>query len=173
MSGPSAELECSLSHSPDPGPKEKTMFRRLLVALDDSEHARQALTEAIDLARANNAKLTVMTVAPQASDWVLGGGLGFAPAVNLDQLSEESDRSHRALLDRAVAAVPEEIPVVTILGRGPAATAIVDEASSGGYDLIVMGSRGRGELRSLLLGSVSHRVLQTTPLPVLVAHAPA
>jgi nucleotide-binding universal stress UspA family protein len=144
------------------------VFRRLLVAIDSSPDARRALEEAIDLARTNSARLTVMNVAPEPADWALAG---YPAPVSLVDLTERTDRNHRSLLDRAVATVPHDVPVTKVLSRGAAGSRIVDEASAGHHDLVVMGSRGRGELRSLLLGSVSHRVLQASPIPVLVVHA--
>jgi nucleotide-binding universal stress UspA family protein len=145
------------------------MFCRILVASDSSAHARQALAEAIDLARTNNATLTVMTVMPTTNPWLLGGGY-YVP-VNLDELNEQAERNHRRTLDAAVARVPGDLPVTAVLRCGPAGPAIVDQVRAGEHDLVVLGSRGRGELRALLLGSVSHHVLQSSSAAVLVIHA--
>jgi nucleotide-binding universal stress UspA family protein len=146
------------------------MFHRLLVAYDDSSHAERALTTAIGLAQANHAELTVMTVCPDVHDMVLGYA---APAADFNDIRHELELGFHAMLDAAIATVPADLPVKKILGRGDPARSIVEQARLGNHDLIVMGSRGRGDLRSLFLGSVSHHVLQSSPIPVLVVRAPS
>lgn len=145
------------------------MFCRPLVAIDSSTPAERALTEAIQLARANSAALTIMTVVPSPSAWGLGGG--FDVPVDIGQLNQQTEHGYRTMLAAAVESVPYDLPVTSVLKHGPAGPAIVEQASAGAHDLIVMGSRGRSGLRSLLLGSVSHHVLQASPVPVLIVHA--
>jgi nucleotide-binding universal stress UspA family protein len=149
------------------------MFFRLLVAFDSSPHAERALAEAIDLARTTNAKLTVMTVVPETSN--PGAAMGVVGAMGPGYVGPVADRQLEAhclkALNDAVEGVPRDLPVSKVVGRGDAAVAIVAEVERGGHDLVVMGSRGHGDLRSLLLGSVSHHVLHASPVPVLVVHA--
>jgi nucleotide-binding universal stress UspA family protein len=146
------------------------VFRNILVAIDGSAHAARALREATDLAQLGNATLTVMTSVPDASAWLLTGA-GFGGAMDYEALAEETEREYRALLDGAVEQVPSDLPVTKLLTHGRPGARILEQFAKGRHDLIVMGSRGRGEVRSLLLGSVSHEVLNASQGAVLIVHA--
>jgi nucleotide-binding universal stress UspA family protein len=147
------------------------VFRNILVAIDGSDHAERALREAADLARDTGGALTIATVVPELSALALGGG--FAPApVEFDSVHKDLVREYQQLLADANEKVPGELNPQTVLLEGRPAHAIVQQVKAGGHDLVVMGSRGRGELRAMVLGSVSHEVLHASPVPVLVVHIP-
>jgi nucleotide-binding universal stress UspA family protein len=147
------------------------MFHRILVAIDGSEHAQRALSEAIDLAKLAHAKLTVISVHQRPSTLLVGGPV--VPPIDLAGLEAAVEREHEQLLGRAIEQVPQEVSVVKVLAEGPPAPAIVAQARKDDSDLIVLGSRGRGEMASMLLGSVSHQVLQRSGVPVLIVHVEA
>jgi nucleotide-binding universal stress UspA family protein len=142
------------------------MFRRILVAFDGSPHAHAALAEAIELAQKDHGWLTVIAVVPDPGLWL---GAATEVPVNLGGSPDETTEEYQRALDRAVQLVPADVPVTTLLRRGAPSRAILAEAREHQHDLIVIGSRGRGGLRSLLLGSVSHAVLRSSPVPVLVS----
>lgn len=142
------------------------MFRNILVAIDGSPHADQALMDAIDLAESEHARLTVFTavVPPPAVAYF---GAGGAVAV----LAQDAEAKAQGVLLRAVASVPADVSVTTVLTTQPVIRALLRQIEDGDHDLVIMGSRGRGAVRSALLGSVSHAVLHHSPVPVLIVHA--
>jgi nucleotide-binding universal stress UspA family protein len=152
-------------------PNGRQVFRRPLVAFDGSSHAEAALAQATEMVQASNGRLSIITVVPEPSLWALGGTY-WAP-LDVGVIGREVERGYQSLLDAAVEAVPAEVPVTKILQSGLAGPAIVSEVTRTCPDLVVMGSRGRGGLHSLLLGSVSRYVLQRSPVPVLVVHLSA
>lgn len=148
------------------------MFLRLLVAIDGSAHATRALAEAVDLARTNRATLTIMSTVPDMSSWLLTGS-SYGGSLDFEALASETEREYQQLLDRAIDALPQDVSVTKILTHGRPAERILEQLRTGHHDLVVMGSRGRGDIRSLLLGSVSHQVLNASPTPVLIVHGDA
>jgi nucleotide-binding universal stress UspA family protein len=142
------------------------MFLALLVALDRSPRTRSVMPEAIALARSTNARITLLTVVREPIEWVAAGDLNLVTE-RTEQL-RQLETSAQETLEAALAAVPLDVSVTTLLKHGSPGPTIVNVAAAGGHDLIVMGSRGRGELRSLLFGSVCHHVLQCSEVPVLV-----
>jgi nucleotide-binding universal stress UspA family protein len=142
------------------------VFLNLLVAVDGSAHADRALEEAVDLARAQRSRITLISVASRTA-WRFMAG----PYTGLLPTQEDADRVAQETLRAAAARLDDDMPVTTVVGQGAAAAAIIRRASEGAHDLIVMGSRGRGGAAAALLGSVSHSVLNHSHVPVLIVHA--
>lgn len=143
------------------------MFRNILVSVDGSQHAERALSEAIDIAVANCARLTILTAIPKSPTWMCASLAVPAPPPLDRELERESQQIVRAAEQR----VPDSVPVTTIVTRRPIRDALQARITEGHHDLLVVGSRGRGALTSSLLGSVSHHALNHSPIPVLVVHA--
>jgi nucleotide-binding universal stress UspA family protein len=143
------------------------MFHNILVAVDGSADAEQALTQAIDLAESEHSRLTLLTSVqrPRATANFVMSGQVYA------QMDADARSCAEAVLRRERDRVPEDLPVTTILTDQPIRVALIEQIEHGRHDLIAMGSRGRGAVRATLLGSVSHYVLHHSPIPVLIVHA--
>jgi len=140
-------------------------YRSILVPIDDSLHAQVALAHAAGLARRDGARLTLIhAIAPR--DPVCLPGHYVIPR----QLPETEEKAEE-LLQEAAATVPADFSVSTVIRRGPPAWEILRRVEAAEHDLVVMGSRGRGPARALLLGSVSRVVGKRCPVPVITIHA--
>jgi nucleotide-binding universal stress UspA family protein len=143
------------------------MFRNILVALDGSPDSDQALMQAIDLAYSEHARLTLFSavVTPPAVAYLAVTGSVVA------QLLRDAAANTDAVLRRALEQVPDAVSVSSVRSTEPVRDALLDQISAGNYDLVVMGSRGRGAVRAALLGSTSHHVLHHSAVPVLIVRA--
>jgi nucleotide-binding universal stress UspA family protein len=127
------------------------MFRSILVAVDGSPAATCALKEAVDIARSEGARLTLISVAK-------------VPPLPMGY-------SAREVLEEAEELIPDDVPFSSVVGHGPAPVAILNRVNAACHDLVVMGSRGLGPAGAFLLGSVSRAVVAQSPVPVLVTRA--
>jgi nucleotide-binding universal stress UspA family protein len=148
-------------------PEENVVFFNILILVGGSPDADEALSQAIDVADSEHSRLTLLTsvVAPPVT--VYFGGAGAAMAGAIESAGAEADRVLRHARDR----VPAHLPVTTVLTDQPIRRAVIRQIEQGHHDLVVMGSRGRGAVRSALLGSVSRYVLHHSLAPVLIVHA--
>jgi nucleotide-binding universal stress UspA family protein len=141
------------------------MFRNILVAYDGSPTSRSALAQAYQLAQAEDADVTVVTVAPTVAP------LAMLAPYSVEGLRTELEQWARTKLDEAKAAAPEGLTVRTVDRNGHVGDEIVAEIESGDYDLVVLGSRGHGRLTTEILGSVNNHVHYHTDVPTLTIDA--
>jgi nucleotide-binding universal stress UspA family protein len=134
------------------------------VGYDGEAESKLALSDAIELARAASAPVKLVTVA-QPSPIVFGKGAGAGQGRHeLDQAIHDMMRER---LDAALGAAPEDPKVSGTLVEGDPAEALKQIGVEDG-GVLVLGSRGYGPLRRVLLGSVSTKLLRSAPCPVIV-----
>lgn len=143
------------------------MFKKILVPVDGSALSMEAVRKAAALAERFESDLTILNVVvTPAQSPMVDPGLMIIPAQLITALEDEG----RRILAQAQKEVPAGIAVNTEQKTGHPAQVIIELAAAGGYDLIILGSRGLGEIRGYLLGSISDRVSHHAPCSVLIVH---
>jgi len=136
------------------------MMKNILVPVDGSEGADRAIEKAVMLAEICGAKLNFLYVA-NINQLAIN-------AVLSDAILDSVTKAGNVILDRALEIVPAGVAKESFSDTGSPAVVILDFAETNDIDLIVMGSRGLGVVKGVLLGSVSQYVVEQSKCPVLV-----
>jgi len=136
------------------------MFDNILLAYDGSEHSRRAAQIAGNLARQQ----------PHPGIWVVvvADPIPEVGEPQFSQLIETRKLAAQQSVNEAKQLIGEGVEVRQEILFGSAAESVITVAETRNCDLIVIGSRGPGPLRALLLGSQAQKVVSMAPCPVLV-----
>jgi len=165
------ELPALLIRPDDGEPSaDEPQFGHVLVATDGSDAARAATEEAVRIARAFEAKLTLVRVVSVPA----GLSSPYIPHAALLDREATQEREDQALefLDQQAAELAGEASVETRVVRAyHPARGILDAISETGCDLVALGTHRRTRLARVVLGSVADKVVRASPVPVLVGHS--
>jgi nucleotide-binding universal stress UspA family protein len=139
------------------------MFHRILVAIDDSTAARAALQRAVELVEAGHGRLGLLSSAPNPPPLPLGP---VVLPVSYRQLDQDLLRWAQRNVEEAAGLVPEDIPVTKLVTRGAPGRAVLRQARTGYWDLIVVGQAHR----RFHIARVGDWLNRHSPTPVLVVH---
>lgn len=139
------------------------MYQRILVLVDGSAHALNAVKTAKWIAKSagQNARVTLLHVNPTITMNEVALGVD-----NLDRRQEEEGR--KILEEASQILAGAQLQYESEYSFGNPDKIICEKAKEGNFDLIVMGSRGLGLFKEILIGSVSHNVIQDAHCPVLI-----
>ncbi|MEW5920840.1 MAG: universal stress protein [Bacillota bacterium] len=137
---------------------------KMLVATDGSEHSLKTLSEACNIALALNADVTVITVIEELHYTEYVFHLQTAEKMKV----EYWERAQK-ILDQAEKIFQDKgIKVKKIIAKGHPAEMICQTAAKENANLVIVGSRGLGGIKELLLGSVSNRVAHCVKSHVMI-----
>lgn len=136
-------------------------MKKILAAVDGSSTSLHAAKKALELAGAMKAELTLIHVTPPM---LMPGELPFTPALDM----REAELARGAATLAEVAKSLEQPNIKTLNLRGPPAELIADAAEQDGFDLVVVGNKGRGAVSRVFLGSVADRLVHICRRPIMV-----
>jgi nucleotide-binding universal stress UspA family protein len=142
--------------------------RPIVVAVDGSPAANQAVAVALDLASAQTAKVVFIHFSPIAATLLEAAPDRGPSHEGIEAADDVLRAAARKAEERGIAF---ELEILDERGTGDIAASLAGIAEGRGASLVVVGSRGRGAIAGAVLGSVSHGLLRASRVPVLVAHA--
>jgi len=149
-------------------------MEKILVAHDGSAYGERALDFAIDLAQHHKAALTILHVQSDLGRSKIPPELErFEQVEHIYMTEREILRGNAEQILQDAVNAARRAGVENVEGErqeGDPTRRILDCAKSKKCDMMVLGSRGLGDVKGLLLGSVSHKVLQAAPCTCVVVH---
>jgi nucleotide-binding universal stress UspA family protein len=141
------------------------MYNKFLIPVDGSERSQKAVEEGIKMASKVGGRVTIYHVVPDYNVFVNYDHTGIAYKSFINEL----ERQGREILEDTQKKYSEYgVITETKLARGNPVQEICNEAKEGCYDIIVMGSRGLGDVFGFFLGSVSSKVVRHADCSVLI-----
>jgi nucleotide-binding universal stress UspA family protein len=135
------------------------MFKHILVAIDGSDYSHEVLPAAVEIAKKFDSEIFVLHASEHDR--------GRAVVYSLETPAAATMMVANAVEQLRGAGLVAKGKLVDV-AAGHVAKAIVETAKANGIDLIVMGSRGLSDVQGMMLGSVTHKVMQAVLIPVLV-----
>ena len=144
------------------------MFERIVVPVDGSEHALSALEYAVEVQSKFDSELLLLCVYRHYS--LLEASMSMVRPESPESLDESMREYATGVVEDAKKRAAElgSKKMRGFVKSGPPARTIVNFAQDKKADLIVLGSRGTGDMEGYLLGSVSHKVTSLSHCPVMV-----
>lgn len=158
----------------EPEPLVTPTFKRIMVPLDGSTLARQALPCAIELATCAHAELLLLrAIPPLVLENYSFGPLGGQPMpLYTDEARTEMHNQALQEMDAVAGELRHyDLPIISHVVNGYPAEVIVDEAEQHHIDLIVMATHGYSGIQRWALGSVADKVLHATKTPLVLIHS--
>jgi len=144
-------------------------YKRILCAVDFSDHSNAAFYRAVELAERFSSNLTVLhatEMTPLVSRWLAPEGMS--------DLTIQIENRARDAMDQLLGTVPqasEKLKIKSEITSGRPAAEILENARVWGADLIVLGARGAGSIEQAVMGSTVNRVITEAECSVLVVKA--
>lgn len=141
------------------------MYKKILVGVDFSDASLRAARRAAELAKNSGAELTLITVIPPPTAFL--GELMTPEIIDTTPLLESSRKRLGELAEELKKETRVEHVTVEVVVGEPSDT-IIDFAVQEGYDLIVLGKRRLSGLERFILGSITKKIVEKSPIDVLI-----
>jgi nucleotide-binding universal stress UspA family protein len=144
------------------------MFSSIVVGTDGSETAREAVTQAVELAGRLNATVHLVSAYEPVSGPRLRDGPAGEVRAGADWAVNQLGEVEATLAEAAAVARQAGVAVAVYARQGDAADAILDVAEERGADLVIVGNKGLTGAKRFLLGSVPNKVSHYAPCSVMI-----